>query len=214
MLQVTYNPAVFDVTSLAEAQNIILTPEEGLPTSDRWNQETPYLGEVIEYALNLNPHSLVLDYGCGVGRLSRALIQSTGCTVIGVDISANMRVLAQRYVDSPRFTAVSPELLDALVQRRGLLFDAALSVWVLQHCWKVEEDVERLHRSLSPGGGLYVVNENRRCVPSAEVAWVDDDKNVPALLRERFREQSCGRLDPSKVSKRCYENAFWGVYGA
>ena len=211
-MDVTYNPTVFDVTSMAEAQAIILTPEDGLSPTDRWATETPYLGELIQERFRLGQDSVVLDYGCGVGRLSKELIQRTGCRVVGVDISINMRILAPRYVESARFSSVSPEVLRLLVDR-GMSFDVGLAVWVLQHCWKVREDIELLRQAL-PGGQLFVLNEERRCVPVSEGGWVDDGLDVSHELRGSFSPRSQGRLPPEISSKSSRERTYWRSYQA
>lgn len=209
-----YDPTVFDVVSLAEARAIILTEEaDGFSTDHRWEVETPYLAQLAQEQLGLAPSSLLLDYGCGVGRLSKALIELTGCSAVGVDISANMRTLAHRYVSSPRFTAVAPELLDTLVQERGLRFDAALAVWVFQHCREVESDVDRVRRSLRPGSGLLVVNEQGRCVPT-DKGWVDDAKDTRGILRSGLEEALTGNLPPAVASDGCRRRTYWGRYRA
>ena len=46
VIQLTYNPAIFDVPDIATAKRIILTPE-GVPTELRWQVETPYVAELI-----------------------------------------------------------------------------------------------------------------------------------------------------------------------
>jgi SAM-dependent methyltransferase len=96
----SYNAGIFDVADLDGARRIILTPEGGQTTDQRWNCETPYLTGLIADNLKLTAGSVVVDYGCGVGRLAKELISRHGCRVIGVDISANMRALADRYVGS------------------------------------------------------------------------------------------------------------------
>ena len=47
--------------------------------------------------------------------------------------------------------------------------DAALSIWVLQHCQKLADDIVR-HCTRSPGGALFVVNQLHRAVPTVERA--------------------------------------------
>jgi SAM-dependent methyltransferase len=83
----TYNPHIFDAIGEGHAKGIILTPEGGARTLERWEIETPYLVNLILNRVNLDRNSLVLDYGCGIGRIAKELIKQTGCHVIGVDIS-------------------------------------------------------------------------------------------------------------------------------
>ena len=197
---------------MQQAMAIILTPEDdGFDTDRRWAGETAYLASLIKANLNLAPSSLVLDYGCGVGRLSKALIESTGCSVVGVDISPNMRTFATRYVDSPRFTAMTPELLGTLVREHQLLFDEAFSVWVLQHCVKVEDDIALLRRSLGLGGRLFVLNELGRCVPTNR-GWVHDGKDTRSTLDAQFSLQCEGKLPHNVASEALSKRTYWGVY--
>jgi len=153
----------------------------------------------------------VIDYGCGVGRLSKALIERHGCRVVGVDISAKMRALAVDYVGSDRFFACPPDMLTALADN-GFRADAAFSVWVLQHCFNPRDDISRLHRSLRGGGRFFIVNNTNRRVPTRERAWVDDGIDVRAMLGEYFtlREQGvpADHVTPSNLRNV----VFWGCY--
>jgi len=128
----TYNPNVFAVANLAQAKAIILTDEDGVDSDTRWQAETPYLADLIGQEIAPQPGQLVIDYGCGIGRLAKEMIARFDCFVLGVDISAHMRSLAAAYVESDKFTVCAPAMLDDLAAR-GLRADAAISVWVLQH---------------------------------------------------------------------------------
>ena len=162
MADPTYNPRVFAVGSIEQAKGIILTPEDST-TEARWRSETGYLADLIEARLALDSASVVLDYGCGIGRIAKELIRRTKCTVLGVDISPDMRALAPRYVESELFSACSPEVLDSLTQA-GLGVDAAISVWVLQHCLQPAIDISRLHDAVRPKGSVFLVNNRGRAV--------------------------------------------------
>jgi SAM-dependent methyltransferase len=204
-----YDPSIFDVRSIAEAREIILTPA-GQTSEERWEREAPYLMELLARHVTLGERSLVIDYGCGVGRMAKALIIRYGCRVIGVDISVSMRALAQVYVGSDRFIACAPDWLPSFAHLRP---DAALAVWVLQHCVRPEEDLILLRAALSTSGArLLVVNNNCRVVPVTGALWADDGKDVEALLRGAFRQVSRGELDVEAVSAELAESTFWGVY--
>ena len=95
-----YRPDVFTAKNLARAKRIILTPEPDSSTDERWERETPWVAAKLEHLLTVAPEHSVLDFGCGIGRLSKALMQGTGCAVLGVDISSTMRAQAHLYVDT------------------------------------------------------------------------------------------------------------------
>ena len=82
---------VFAVNNERQAKNIILTPEGGTTTDGRWEKETEFLQQDIGEFLNPTEQMLILDYGCGIGRLAKELINNHACRVLGVDISASMR---------------------------------------------------------------------------------------------------------------------------
>ena len=60
--------------------------------------------------LNPAPNQDIIDYGCGIRRLAKELILSTGCNVIGVDINGSMRALSQIYCESDSFFSCSKNL--------------------------------------------------------------------------------------------------------
>ncbi|HEY5947817.1 MAG TPA: class I SAM-dependent methyltransferase [Kofleriaceae bacterium] len=137
----------------------------------RWNKEQFFQTGVAEIdeveqrlaSLGISPHrGVALDYGCGVGRLSRALAPRFE-RVIGVDISEAMLVEAR----------VANELIDNLELMRGSGHDLAeiasrsvdfiYSNIVLQHS---PRDVQRrliqeFCRVLAPGGALVFQTPSR-----------------------------------------------------
>jgi autotransporter strand-loop-strand O-heptosyltransferase len=206
----SYNSGVFEVANMDDARRIILTPEGGLTTEERWESETPYLARLVAENLKLSTRSVVVDYGCGVGRLARELISGYGCRVVGVDISANMRSLAERYVGSDNFSTCAPEGLDFFGEAFA---DAALAVWVLQHCPRVDQDLERIRRSLKTNGQLVVVNENHRCLPTTH-GWMSDGLDLEQILLSRFDLDARGRMDPEVMTQARSETTFWALYRA
>lgn len=209
-VNVTYNPGIFDVANTRDAMEIILTAEDST-TERRWAVETPYLADLIDASFRLTEQSLVLDYGCGIGRMAKALIHRHGCRVIGVDISPSMRALAVGYVASDNFLACTPSMLDELVAR-GLVCDAAISIWVLQHCPWVAQDIARIARSLRPDGDLFVVNQRNRAVPTMERGWLDDGVDVLGLLRQTFSPRGEGPLSVEHTTLMLASIAGWSAF--
>lgn len=194
--QPVYQPQVFDVSSIAEAIRIIVTPEQGTTTQERWEKETPYLVSDSGRLLGICPSTCVLDYGCGIGRVAKGLIEQFGCRVIGVDFSASMRLLAPEHVLSERFTVWSPEVLEQMIGK-GFRADAAICLWVIQHVHDPNDVINRIARTLLPGSLLYALNSTR-CVPTNR-GWMNDGFNVQKGLCAVFQEESHHSL-PQSVS--------------
>lgn len=209
-MSATYNPKAFDVADKNAAMGIILTPE-GSTTELRWKIETPYVADLIGQTINITSSTIILDYGCGIGRMAKELIDRHQCCVIGVDISPKMLELAHQYVQSDRFLGCSPLMLDTLTES-GLRFDAAISIWVLQHCLKPDEDISRIQRSLRPNAGVFVLNNKWRAVPTVEKAWANDGIDIKTSLAEHFMLIHEGRLPPDKTTNSLSNIHFWAVF--
>jgi SAM-dependent methyltransferase len=201
-----YSPRVFDVQNLDQAMSIILTEASDMDTAKRWELETPYLTQLIESRIPLSEATNLLDYGCGVGRLSRVLIERHRCFGVGVDISPSMRALAASYVGSDRFFACAPRALELL----GVGCNVALAVWALQHCVKPQDDIARIKDALAPGALFFVVNEPTRFVPTTDGMWINDHVDVLAMLKDSFRTLGYATLDPAAVPRDTVERgAYW-----
>jgi SAM-dependent methyltransferase len=199
------------------AQEIILTDEgAGADSHTRWALETPYVIELMREAFSLRSDMVVLDYGCGIGRLAKAMIDASGCSVVGLDTSPQMRKLADDYVGSDLFLAVSPSQFDTLVMA-GLRVHAAIAVWVLQHCLGPADDIGRIHHSLVPEGRCFVLNMPKRAIPVVregasddnEFFWASDGVDVATLLRAEFDVVAEGEPDKSRVPNMADAGAYW-----
>jgi len=208
MQELAYDPAIFNVTSLAHAKAIILTPDAKRTSDERWSAETEYLFGKISGYMPVDGASC-LDYGCGIGRLAKPLIERRNWTVLGVDISPSMRRLAVDHVDSRRFIACDPVALDAMCAF-GARFDFALSVWALQHMNRVADDIARIAAALKPSGRLFVLNARQRFVPTRE-AWTHDGIDVIELLTEALIPMRIEGPDESIIPG---PPSFWGVWEA
>jgi cyclopropane fatty-acyl-phospholipid synthase-like methyltransferase len=209
-VKVTYRPEIFSVSNIEEAKAIILTAESST-TDARWEHETPLMCRLLKAHAQLGADSVVLDFGCGIGRMAKALIDEYSCRVIGVDISPSMRSLSVQYVNSDRFFSCSPEML-ALILQGGLRFDLAISVWVLQHCLKPIDDIKTIRDGLKPGGGLFAVNNVHRAVPTRERGWVTDGIDIKAVLDGEFAPKAGALLVSPDVPASLSGITFWAMY--
>lgn len=180
-----HNPGVFDRTTERGARDIILTDEAGLTSDERWEQETAYL---MPYLTKL-PDGPILDVGCGIGRLAKALTDADRL-VIGVDESATMREQAVGYVNDPLFRAVPWSSLSN--EDYDGTFRSVIAVWVLQHIPlpHLEQTLANLHRLMAPYGTLLLVNRWHRAIPvlnhEGKTGWLNDGYDLPGAMLKHF----------------------------
>jgi SAM-dependent methyltransferase len=113
----------------------------------------------IEHCRNIGidlPSGCALDFGCGVGRLSRALAAHFD-EVVGIDIAPSMIALANQYNTGPKFRFLlnkEPDL--AIIPDTSI--DFIYSSRVLQHVPPdaVKQYVTEFYRVLRPGGMMSI----------------------------------------------------------
>ena len=179
-----YAPQVFLQPDEDNAKAVILTPEQGLTPEERWVKETEWLSGGARPRIAFDTDGLVLDYGCGIGRVAKRLRQP----VLGVDISSTMRAQAEGYVARSNFGCVSPPML-AELERFGLRCQGAVAVWVLQHCRDVQRDIHLIAAVLAKGASFIVVNRRHRAVPVTNgngLSWWDDGVDIDEILGGLF----------------------------
>lgn len=205
-----YDPSVFNVDGIDHAKWVILNPDGVHTPEERWAVETEYLLHSMAAWAPLKNAS-VLDWGCGIGRLDKPLIEQHGCTALGVDVSASMRSLAIDYVKSPNFLSCDPSAMPTLL-KLGMKFDVALAVWSLQHVPDPAADIEMIKNALKPGGRLFVLNADVRFVPTSEngkFAWANDEKDVWQKLDRDFVTLRLEVVDTKIIPA---PPARWGIF--
>lgn len=180
-----YLKEAFDPVSLPHAKHISLTPDPTRP--HKFEEETDFLIRFIdEYSL-IEADSVVLDFGCGMGRVVKKLIDIFGCNVIGIDTSDKMLEYAREYVSDPtRFKTAQHYDADTFD------IDVALCCFVLQHVKSPKKEIQTLYQALKPGGYILLLNEQKRFVPSGVdgqgyVIWKDDGISLIDLMRRHFK---------------------------
>jgi len=200
-----YAPEIFIQASLEDAKAIILMPEVGLTTDQRWEQETAWLEERVKF----DP-GLVIDYGCGVGRMSKVIDKQN--PVLGVDISPTMRNLAPDYVAKPEFGVTHPFFLRNMVDA-GLRAVGGLSVWCLQHCLDLEYDCQLIYDALIPGAKFYTLDGPRRYIPATvnetEFTWANDGKSVEEALFKAGFTFECMEYPPKLLCQAGSKFTLW-----
>lgn len=212
----TFNHAAYVVRDLREAKAAAVgdISDDGndldAKTAVRWVKETAHTLDLIAEYYQPTSDSFMLDYGCGPGRVSKALVDRFGSEVVGADASESMRRVARSYVASTaRFHTLPPAGLAGFAER----FDFAWCIWVLQHSATPEGDIERIYAALKPGARLFVINELIRFVPTVERGFVNDGFDVRVCLANAFGDPiATGRLDHRYVSAWLANRTYWAVF--
>ena len=118
---------------------------------DRISLTMEALGREVLGRLELAGDELVLDAGCGSGRITEALIQRLPHgRVIAVDQSASMAQAARRRLGPAAYIRVLDLLELQLEQPVDAILSTATFHWIADHV----SLFERLHEVLRPGGRL------------------------------------------------------------
>jgi ubiquinone/menaquinone biosynthesis C-methylase UbiE len=135
----------------------------GYADENEWRRSGESTAHHVQERLDLRPDSVVLEIGCGAGRVGDHLAPHVG-TWIGADTSAQMLAHAR--------TALTSHANVRLVQLNGYdlhgvddgSVDAVYCTAVFMHLdeWDRYRYVEEAARVLRPGGGLYIDNFDLR----------------------------------------------------
>jgi len=152
------------------ARTTVVGDINGIGVDERWHRETELFAEAI---LRKIPQGscTVLDYGCGIGRMSKAILtERADCRIVGTDNSDVQIQHATSYIQDPRFTGVLPHLVEGP-------FQFAFSLYVLQHVKAVHlrQAIQIIHANLAPGS-LFVncCSEHRMAVRTDANRFLDD----------------------------------------
>ncbi|MCB1711508.1 MAG: methyltransferase domain-containing protein [Candidatus Riesia sp.] len=192
---------LFKPKSFHEGQHAVVGDCNGFSMQQRWDEETPAFAKAIYRNIPVNGGARVLDYGCGVGRLSKALVDLDECgniiEIIGTDASQDMMNHAFKYVNSIKFSTRSPEVI------RGK-FDLIYLVYVLQHVPSVEirDVLSRIHYLLKEDGVfVYCSSDYRMAIRFDGQGFFDDRFLGVDLLSEvsRFFDVSGPLLSDDEI---------------
>jgi SAM-dependent methyltransferase len=168
---------LFNPRDFTDGQHQVVGHCNGYTMEERWKEETPLFKDIIIDQLKGN--EVVLDYGCGVGRLAKELLlELPMLEIVGVDTSAEMRKLAEEYVGSDRFSTKSPEELG------NDKFDFTYCVYVLQHISPefIDNAIKQVAES---SDNLLLVNSVARMYASPQ-GFVNDGYDVLGEVAKYF----------------------------
>jgi ubiquinone/menaquinone biosynthesis C-methylase UbiE len=168
---VKYNFDFFDPDSIEHAKKIILT-DESIP--NQWETETKWTMKFFHQSNLFNKNSVVLDWGCGIGRLAKPIIEEFDCKVIGVDFQPNMLKYATEYVNHPNFTAMSNEEFSQLPED---YFTAGIAIWALQHTIDTKNIIKNIRRKLKFNSKFCVFETNGKAWPIVAIDQSQDTTN-------------------------------------
>ncbi|WP_292518212.1 class I SAM-dependent methyltransferase [Methanoculleus sp.] len=153
----------------------------------------------VSRAVRLEPHSVVLDYGCGVGRWTLWFARQVH-HVVGVDISPNMVKAARLAADTAGIHNAEHRVLDGMpLPFEDGAFDLVNAVWVLRYITDDNELARTVHeicRVVRPGGHVTFIERIAREDP--EFREHESDFNGPTVYRrwEQYRSlfEGCGMI--------------------
>ncbi len=188
----TYIKEAFYPQTLQQAKDICITPNNNNP--NKFEKETLYTIQVIENEGLACYNSEVADFGCGMGRISKAVIDRFGSFVTGFDISETMLNFAVDYILSKKYTPVLYSK-DISVDDYKEKYDLVIILFVLQHSEHPLEDISFINTILKPEGKVLLINEKQRFVPTfidneGFIDWIDDGIIIEKELSKFFSKES------------------------
>lgn len=178
------NYSIFESDDFEHLRKVVLSVPKSVDYDEYWNRASAGTAKIIIEELGITPSSKVLDFGCGVGRVARCVVEQTPCDVVGVDISKSMLETASRYVGSSKFKPMLSADFHRNPQQAGP-FTAAYALIVLQHCEDPEAELKAIRSACAPGARFFVIGSHTRFVPTT-AGWHDDGIDIRKLIDSLF----------------------------
>ena len=179
-----YQSAIFDPVNLEHAKKIVLTPDEKFP--NRFEESTNYFVDILQNENLVNQYSTVLDFGVGMGRISKELINRFNCKVVGSDISLNMLIYATQYVNNPQNFVTCNRVT------YPNSFNLCIASFVLQHVERPIQEIDNIFDVLTPNGYFVCLNNSKEGLVPGDwrednsVIWFNDYFDVFSYLDNKF----------------------------
>ncbi len=167
------------------ARGTVVGDINSVSVDERWEKETALFADALLRYMPTHPCT-VLDFGCGIGRISKEILsRRVDCTIVGADNSDVQLSHALSYINDPRFSGVLPHTVEGS-------FDFAFSFYVLQHVKAIHlrQAIQIIHAHLKPGAFfVYCGSEHRMAVRNDAERFLDDSflgVHVPSELEHLF----------------------------
>jgi len=144
---------------------------------------------------HLAPGVRLCEIGCGTGIFTKLLLERTGATIVGIDISPDLLAIAGRDVSDPRVSFVLGDCMQPESLGIPLAFDAVVTNSVLHHL-DLEKALPAVFRMLRPGG-TFVCSEpnmmNPQIALQKNIPWIKkmagDSPDETAFFRRRIAKR-------------------------
>jgi len=186
---------LFKPKNLEEGKNAVVGDCNGFTMEQRWGAETPAFAEkILRFARR---EAEILDYGCGVGRIAKEILEQNNTVyIIGIDTSLEMVDKAYGYVASEdRFI---PRVISEFdVKDKEKKFDIAYCVYVLQHAPAIEirEILSRIYSHLKDDGFFIYCSSDYRMAIRFDGKGFFDDRFLGVNLQEEI-ERFFDKIEP------------------
>jgi demethylmenaquinone methyltransferase/2-methoxy-6-polyprenyl-1,4-benzoquinol methylase len=124
------------------------------PTYDRYANllsfgQDPRWRRFLVSRLPVGKDDAVVDVACGTGAVSLELVRQTGCSVVGVDQSAEMLAEARRRIETDRIQLVEASAQELPFEDGS--FDGLTAAYLLRYLDDLPAGLTELARVLRPG---------------------------------------------------------------
>ena len=202
-----YDSTFFTPTNLEHAKNLILTPEDS-SIENRWEIETSWTLETIKLFSSINKDSVVLDWGCGIGRISKILIETFDCKVMGIDIEPKMLGYAIDYVNSENFSILSYDNLFKTMPKKH--FTHAIGIWAFQHSNRLQVEIPLIYESMKNNSELFVIDMMKKCIPEKN-GFYTDNVETREILSRFYEPIVLGKIPIKYTTKKIQEMSWWAL---
>lgn len=165
---------------------MVVGDSNGTPMEVRYQEETPLFARKILGLLRSTPN-VIVDYGCGCGRISKEILkQNPGQQILGIEPSLEMRELAMENIEDGNFICV-----DINECKSYIFADVVVLVFVLQHVPAIEirDTITRIYGYLKPGGLLFYCGSDVRMAIRYDCDDFVDDRFLGVNVREELAQQ-------------------------